>query len=219
MWRFFRSEPKNPAIAALNRHRRQFDAQMPQSITLLPRLSQVFSEGRDYLYDRGIHEVLCEYDARAGSQIAAQIDDAQKAALSDEIVAVMLYAFHRLCSARYPGTPAFSAHLTDALHFEMYRRLPAADAGVSAYLAYHNPHFEDPKVAYAFRFGQRGGAILATLDTPFLLMLAQRAPLIVETAEKLTRFVLFNEPIVASSSPNRSEDRSDTHLNLPEGTP
>jgi len=205
MWRLFRSEPKNPAIAALNRHRRQFDAEMPQIITLLPKLSQTFVQGCHYLYDRGILAGLDEYDARAGSRIAAQIDAAQKAALSDEIVAVMLYAFHGVCAARYPKSPVFAARLTDALHFEMYRHLPTADAGVSAYLAYRNPHFEDPKVAYAFRFGQRVGAIMATLDTPFLLMFAQRAPRIVETAEKLTRFVLFNEPIAVPAPMNHSD--------------
>lgn len=215
MWRLFRSQPKNPAIAALNRHRRQFDARMPQIITLLPKLSETFAQGRDYLYDRGIREVVCEYDARAGSQIVAQMDDAKVAALSDEIVAVMLYSFHRVCAALYPASPLFAARLTDALHFEMYQRLPTPDVGVSAYLAYQNPHFEDPKVAYAFRFGQRAGAIMATLDTPFLLMLAQRAPLIVETAEKLTRFVLFNEPITGKSS----TDRSDAQMDMTGATP
>ena len=211
MWRLFRSEPKNPAVAALNRHRRQFDG----IIRLLPKLSQTFEQGGDYLYDRGIREVLCEYDARAGSEIAAQIDKAKKAALQDEIFALMLYAFHRVCAARYPESPAFAAGLTDALHFEMYRRLPTADAGAAVYLSYRNPHFEDPTMAYAFRFGQRVGAIMATLDTPFLLMFAQHAPLIVETAEKLTRFVLFNEPIAAAPT----TDGSDSHLKMTRGAP
>lgn len=182
---------------------------MPQIITLLPKLSETFVQGRDYLYERGIHDVLCEYDTRADTHIASQIDDAKKIALSDEIVAVMLYAFHRVCTACYPESPLFAARLTDALHFEMHQRLPIADAGVLAYLAYQNPHFEDPTVAYAFRFGQRVGAIMTTLDTPFLLMLAQRAPLIVETAEKLTRYVLFNAPITASSSPGASDGSLD----------
>jgi len=205
MWRLFRSEPRNPVIAELKWHRRRFDPRMSQILTRLPKLSQTFAQGRDYLYDLGIYEVFREYDTRAGSEIARRIDAVQKAALLDEIAAVMLYTFHRTCTVRYPESPECVARLTDALHFEMYRRLPTPDAGVLAYLTYRNPHFEDPTVAYAFHFGQRVGTIMATLDTPFLLMLAQHAPLIVEIAEHLIRSVLFNEPIAAAPSTEGSD--------------
>ncbi len=197
----------NRALAALLRHRGDFDAQMEAIVAALPRLAGVLLEGRDYLYEKVILAAMDDYDLRAQSAIVKEIDAAKEAALRDELAAIMLFAFHEQGTQLYPQKPEWATGLTHALHGEMatHASRPVSstfETGVMTYLSYRNPHFEDPKVAYAFRFGQRMAQIMETLDTPFALMMAQQATVSADTTRKLTRWVLFDEPIAPEAIPS-----------------
>jgi hypothetical protein len=182
---------------------------MEAIVAALPRLADVLLEGRDYLYAKVILAAMDDYDMRAQSAIVSQVDSTKEQALRDELAAIMLFAFHEQGTQLYPQKPEWAMGLTRALHGEMaahtLRSISAAfEAGAMTYLSYRNPHFEDPKVAYAFRFGQRMAQIMETLDTPFSLMMAQQATVTTDTARRLTRWVLFDEPIAPEAAPSNA---------------
>ena len=157
----------------------------------LPQLVRALSEGRDYLYRKALYDPILEYDRRCGSQVAATVNDAKREALLRELAGFMLTAVHEEMALFYPDSP-LPARVTDALYFEMYRCLPPPE---SDYVRYHNPELEDSRTAPAFKFGQTVAGILGTLDIPFLLMMSQQCPLILEASKKLVRFTLFDEPM------------------------
>jgi hypothetical protein len=207
----------NRALAELLQHRRDFDARMEESVAALPRLADLLLEGRDYLYEKVILAAADDYDVRAQSGIAKQIDPTKEQALRDELAAIMLFAFHEEYAQLDPQRPEWAMGLTRALHGEMATRArrPVCspfESGAMTYLSYRNPHFEDPKVAYAFRFGQRIAQIMETLDTPFSLMMAQQAKVCTDIARRLTRWGLFDEPIAPEATPSGASPVAGTDL-------
>ncbi len=203
-FRGFPFRSKNPALAAASRHRALLDVRTPRLLSQLSSLATTLSEGRDYLYRRVLYDQILEYDRRCGSQVAAAVNSEKQAALLRELSGFMLTAFHEELVILYPDSP-LPVLLVDALYFEMYRRLPPLS---SDYVRYHNPDLEDPRTAPAFKWGQTVAGILGTLDIPFLLMMSQQCPVILDVSRKLTRLVLFDEPIEAAQTTSGQTQRN-----------
>jgi len=193
---FQKNYHQNPAVATLYRAERKLDPKIEEIISLLPKLADAIQQGGDYLYEKVLKDQILVYDTRFGSSVSGQIDDSKKSALTRKVVSLMLVSFFNELSGLYPDSP-ISSSLTDALHFELYRALPAKESFVD-YLTYRNPNFEDPRMAPAFKFGNDVAEILETLDLSFSIMVSQQSPLIADISRKLVRLVLFNEPIEAA---------------------
>ena len=88
----------------------------------------------------------------------------------------------------------YPSGLTDALHYEIYGVLPSDDSFVT-YLTYENPNVEDSNMAPAFKFGEDIAQIVAMPDLSFSFLAAQQVAVISDISGRLTRWVLFDEPI------------------------
>ncbi len=213
MWRFSKSKSSNTAVDQLRRHRGQSRAQVSEWIAVLPQMASALKQGRDYLYDRVVCTALRDYDIRAGSQIAHAMGAAQADALREELMAVLLFTFFQEQSKR-DVEPSVAWLLTDALHYAVYDRPATAGEGVCAYRDDQNPHFEDPKIAYAFRFGQRIGQIMETLDLPFSLMMSQHAVCVAQVCKTLMDQVL---PPVPPNVPGAPASKTSPQTSLGPG--
>jgi hypothetical protein len=165
-------------------------------ILLLPKMGETIRQGADYLFIKVLQEQIRNYDIRFGSRVADQIDDPKRSAISRKLTGLMLVTFFNELSEQYPDSPIPSA-LTDAVHYEIYQALPSKDSFID-YLTYRNPNFEDPRLAPAFKFGNDIAEIMRTLDLSFSFMISQQTTIISEISRKLTRLVLFDEPIEAA---------------------
>lgn len=165
-------------------------------MTLLPKMGETIRQGADYLYLKVLQEQIRDYDVRFGSKVVDQIDEPKKSAILRKLTGLMLVTFFNELSEQYPDSTLPSA-LTDALHYEIYRALPAKDSFID-YLTYRNPNFEDPRLAPAFKFGNDIAEIVQTLDLSFSFMISQQSTIISEISRKLIRLVLFDEPIEAA---------------------
>lgn len=196
---FQRQRSKNLAIDRLYKRQKNLDAKTAEIIERIPQMAEAFRQGESYLYEKVLLDLLQKYDLRFQSDVAAQIDDAKKAALLRRLTAVMLFQFFNELAERYPDE-ALPSSLTDALHFEIYRSLPSKESFID-YLSYRNPNFENPQAAPAFKFGNDVAEILRTLDTSFSFMVAQQFPLVRDISKKLIRLVLFDEAIEDAGPP------------------
>lgn len=192
----FSKKHKNPAIQALYRTPAKLDPKLEEIISSLPKVAEAIRQGGDYLYEKTLKDQIEDYDRRFGSNVSAQIDDEKKGALTRKLVSLMLVSFFNELSELYPESPVPSS-LTDALHFEIYRALPSQNSFID-YLTYQNPNFEDPRMAPAFKFGNDVAEILKTLDLSFCFMASQQSTVILDISRRLTRLVLFDEPIEAA---------------------
>ena len=193
---FQRKFHPNPAVHTLYRAERKVDPKIEEIISLLPKMAEAIQQGGAYLYEKVLKDQIEVYDTRFGSNVSAQIDDSKKAVLTRKLTCLMLVSFFNELSEIYPDSP-FPSSLTDALHFEIYQTLPGKESFID-YLTYQNPNFEDPRMAPAFKFGNDVAEILETLDLSFSIMVSQQSSLIRDISKKLTRLVLFNEPIEAA---------------------
>ncbi|MEK7748380.1 MAG: hypothetical protein AAB300_04835 [Nitrospirota bacterium] len=159
-------------------------------IEKLPSLANAMIQGSDAIYSKLLYPQFQDYEMRYGCAIVAQIDEKKKLEIVRAGTAFMLYTFY---SRVNNDLGLVSVPLTYALHFEIYKEEPKAGSFVD-YLTYQNPHFEDPKMAPSFKFGNEIAQILATMDMAFLFMASQQAVLISEiTKNIITGFGLAKE--------------------------
>jgi len=191
--KFFRKKHPNPAIHALYRKHETLHEKVEVIIPLLSKLAETYVEGGEYLLHKTLLEQFKEYDAQYGSSLSKEITEEKSALMLRKITSLMLMTCFKELSRVLPDGPYPSA-LTDALHYEIYTALPSNDSFV-AYLTYENPNIEDRKMAPAFKFGDDIAQIVAMPDLSFSFLVAQQVAVISDISGRLTRWVLFDEPI------------------------
>lgn len=190
---FRRKKHPNPAINALHYSVGSFDPKVSEMILLLPKLSETFQEGGAYLLQKTLLTQFKEYDAQYGANLSEEVNEEKSKQMLVRVMSLMLVVFFKELSRILPDGPYPSA-LSDALHYEIYGALPGKESFI-AYLTYENPNFEDAKMSPAFKFGNDISEIVSVSDLSFSFMAAQQVAVISDIASRLTRWVLFNEPI------------------------
>ncbi len=193
---FFGKKHANPAIHALYRKQEVLDAKSEEIIPLLPKLAETYKEGGEYLLHKTLLSQFEEYDLQYGVTLSKEMTEEKSVLMLDKITSLMLMACFKELSNILPDGPVPSA-LTDALHYEIYGVLPGKESFVS-YLTYQNPQFEDHKMAPAFKFGEDISKIVAMPDLAFSFLVAQQFAVISDVTGRLTRWVLFDEPMEPS---------------------
>lgn len=193
---FNRKKHPNPAINALYRKQKSLDPKAEEIIVLLPKLAKTYKEGGAYLLHKTLLSQFEEYDAQYGVALSKEMTEEKSAQMLDKITSVMLLTCFKALSNVFPDGPYPSA-LTDALHYEIYGALPGKDSFV-AYLTYKNPNFEDSQMAPAFKFGADISEIVGMSDLSFSFLVAQQVAVISDVSGRLTRWILFDEPLSPS---------------------
>ncbi len=193
---FFGKKHTNPAIHALYRKQGALDAQSEKIILLLPKLAETYKEGGEYLLHKTLLSQFEEYDLQYGVTLSKEMTEEKSMQMLDKVTSLMLMTCFKVLSDVLPDGPEPSA-LTDGLHYEIYEVLPGKDSFVS-YLTYQNPNFEDHKMAPAFKFGKDISEIVAMPDLAFSFLVSQQFAVISDVSGRLTRWVLFDEPMEPS---------------------
>ena len=164
---------------------------------MLPLFAEGVTKGADSIYRQLLIEQFRDYEERYGCALLSRIDGGKKSALVRVVVGLMLYHFWIRIAESH--STLVSIPLTSALHFEIYHEKPSPKAGNSLsesfldYMNYQNPHFEDPKMAPAFKFGNDIAEIMETLNISFSFMASQQAILISEITRKILDGLLLNK--------------------------
>ncbi len=191
--KLFGKKHPNPAIYALYRKQDPLDPKVETIIPLLPKLAEIYHEGGIYLLHKTLLEQFKEYDDQYDSNLSKEMTEEKSAQMLRKITSLMLMTFFKELSRILPDGP-YPSGLTDALHYEIYGVLPSDDSFVT-YLTYENPNVEDSNLAPAFKFGEDIAQIVAMPDLSFSFLAAQQVAVISDISGRLTRWVLFDEPI------------------------
>jgi len=197
-----RPHHKNPAVAQLYRQHKSLDQKASEIVTGLPDFTKAIISGGDYIYQRIVAAQIKEYDLHYGSAVIHQIeiDPTKEDAMIRKIIGFMLFLFYRELALLYPDA-SLPLSLSSALHFEIYQSMPAYDSFLD-YLNYHNPNFEDPAFAPAFKFGNDIAQITGVRDISFSFAISQQISLIGDISRKIIRWMLFHEPIAPTVTPS-----------------
>ncbi|MBN4053160.1 hypothetical protein JYT92_00245 [bacterium AH-315-L15] len=187
----------NPAINDLYRHSGSIDKKIEKIVSDLPYLAEAVRQGGTSLLQKTLIDQIKEYDSRTGREISKNINEAKSEAMLEKLTGMMLLAFYEECATMFQDE-TMPSYLTTALHYELYQSLPS-DQGFVAYLTYQNPHFENPNMAPAHKFGNDIAEIVSVSDQLFYFIIAQQAAVISDVTKKLIRWVLFDEPMEAPS--------------------
>ncbi|MFQ5598191.1 MAG: hypothetical protein ACE5GK_09080 [Nitrospiria bacterium] len=190
---FKKHRHSNPAIADLYRITEHIDGDLETAISALPNLAEAVRQGARTLLQRSLLDQIKEYDLRTGRHILENIDATMEEAMLKKLTGMMLLFCHEELSKLFRRETVPSI-LTTALHYEIYKALPKEE-GFVAYLQYQNPHFEDPKMAPAHKFGNDIAKIVSVSDQLFYLIIAQQTSVISEVSVRLIRWVLLGEAI------------------------
>lgn len=193
---FTKKHHKNPAIDALYQASFPLDETVEKLISDLSDIAMVFHKVEHSLLQKTLLDQIEEYDARMGSQVSQKIDEKAQERMRQEITSLTLLSFYKaMCEYLKETHTAYA--LTDALYYEMYQSL-SSGKGFAEYLDYlkiRNTHFDDQNMTPAHKFGNDISQIVSTTDPTFYFIIAQQAAVISASAEKLVRWVLFDEEI------------------------
>ncbi len=195
---FKKSRYPNPAIDDLFRKQGEFDPALEKIVSSLPDLADAIRQGASALLQKTLIEQIAEYDKRTGRELVKRIDEDKSEAMLQKLTSMMLLTVYEELAAQFQD-PAVPSYLTSALHYDLYKVIPGEE-GFVEYLHYQNPHFDDPAMAPAHKFGNDIAAILSISDQLFYLIIAQQAVVISDVSKQLIRWVLFDEEIVPPAS-------------------
>ncbi|MFQ5543004.1 MAG: hypothetical protein ACE5FY_01480 [Nitrospiria bacterium] len=183
----------NPAVDLLYHQFQTLDPESEQVVSKLPDLAKAFREGGDYLLQKAILDSIQDYDDRFDSAVLAQVSGLKKTRMLRRLISLMLVSFFGEVEAFVKNSEK-ALFLAKALHFELYQALPLKECFMD-YLAYQNPHFDNPKMAPAYKFGTDISAIAETPDLSFSFLISQQTMVIDDISKKLARWALFDEAI------------------------
>jgi len=195
---FKKQRHPNPAIHDLYVKKDTVDPALEKLVADLPNMAEAIRQGTASLLQKTLIDQIAEYDKRTGRELSKRIDKDKSEAMRQKLTGMMLLAFYEEIAGAFKD-PELPSYLTSALHYELYRVIPK-DEGFVEYLHYQNPHFEDPAMAPAHKFGNDIAAILSISDQLFYLIIAQQAVVISDVSKQLIRWVLFDEAITPPSS-------------------